>query len=226
MRERTAAILTALVREYVGTGAPVSSATLYGQYDFGIKPAMIRFELNDLEETGYLEQPHQSSGRVPTDKGYELFAERALRDAEPTARATKRLERHRSTDTILGMIAEELGALEVLCDAAGRLLEREGLDRLVGNLEWSSKQALSAIIRDVESLDERLEHSGYPLGQESFLRIFIGAKSPITESAELAVIAADYRLNDRRVVVWSIGPKRMDYERAASLFKGLKRIYS
>ena len=67
MTDRTAQILEAAIQEFINTGEPVSSGLLYDRYDFGIKPAMIRLELDELEDGGYLEQPHHSAGRVPTD---------------------------------------------------------------------------------------------------------------------------------------------------------------
>ena len=78
MNERTAQILEAAIQGFINTGEPVSSGWLFDHYDFGIKPAMIRLELDKLEDDGYLEQPHHSAGRVPTDVGYEFFAKQLL----------------------------------------------------------------------------------------------------------------------------------------------------
>src|SRR5580700_8422643 len=78
MNERTSQILEAAIQEFIDSGEPVSSGRLYEQYDFGIKPAMIRLELDALEEEGYLQQPYHSAGRIPTDRGYEFYAARAL----------------------------------------------------------------------------------------------------------------------------------------------------
>src|SRR5271155_5233346 len=77
MNDRASQILEAAIQEFIDTGEPVSSGWLYNKYDFGIKPAMIRLELDALEDSGYLEQPYHSAGRVPTDEGYEFYVERA-----------------------------------------------------------------------------------------------------------------------------------------------------
>src|SRR3989338_10924172 len=81
MFDRTADILEAVIEEFINGGEPVSSSHLYKRHNFGIKPAMIRLELEKLADEGFLEQPHHSAGRVPTDRGYEFFAERALEAA-------------------------------------------------------------------------------------------------------------------------------------------------
>ena len=76
LTERGQQILEAVIQGFIDTKEPVSSGWLYDQYDFGIKPAMIRLELDTLEDEGYLEQPYHSAGRIPTDAGYELFVSR------------------------------------------------------------------------------------------------------------------------------------------------------
>lgn len=75
MNERKWAILEAIIREYILTAEPVGSRTLNRRYDFGISAATIRNEMADLEELGYLEQPHTSAGRIPSDKGYRSFVD-------------------------------------------------------------------------------------------------------------------------------------------------------
>ena len=87
LTERGEQILQAVIQGFIDTKEPISSGWLYDQYDFGIKPAMIRLELDALENDGYLEQPHHSAGRVPTDEGYELFVRHILAAQEAALRA-------------------------------------------------------------------------------------------------------------------------------------------
>lgn len=75
MTERKKEILKAIVNEYIMTAEPVGSRTLARRYDFGVSPATIRNEMADLEEANYLEQPHRSAGRIPTDKGYRFYVD-------------------------------------------------------------------------------------------------------------------------------------------------------
>ena len=70
MNVRTKAILEAAIKHYIREGKPVSSKELAKDYDFGVKDATVRNELNELTREGFLMQTHTSGGRVPTDKGY------------------------------------------------------------------------------------------------------------------------------------------------------------
>lgn len=79
MDERKWQILEAIIREYIMTAEPVGSRTLTRRYDLGVSAATIRNEMADLEELGFLEQPHTSSGRIPSDKGYRTFVDTILR---------------------------------------------------------------------------------------------------------------------------------------------------
>ncbi len=73
LSEREKLILNSVVESYVDTAAPVGSRFLAKRYNLGISPATIRNTMNDLEELGYLRQPHVSAGRVPTDSGYRFY---------------------------------------------------------------------------------------------------------------------------------------------------------
>src|SRR5450631_2508397 len=70
---RARQVLYHAVTEYVATGEPVGSRTLSKKAGLELSPASIRNVLSDLEEAGYLQQPHTSAGRVPTDRAFRLF---------------------------------------------------------------------------------------------------------------------------------------------------------
>ncbi|MCP4436689.1 MAG: heat-inducible transcription repressor HrcA [Actinomycetia bacterium] len=73
--DRKSAILRAVVMEYVETAQPVGSNTISKRSDVSVSPATVRSELANLETEGYLEQPHTSAGRVPTEKGYRFYVD-------------------------------------------------------------------------------------------------------------------------------------------------------
>jgi len=78
LTERQRAILKLVVQEYVATGRPVGSKTLVERYPVGVSSATIRNEMAELEDVGFLQQPHTSGGRVPTDKGYRYYVHRLM----------------------------------------------------------------------------------------------------------------------------------------------------
>lgn len=79
IEERKLKILQAIINNYIINAEPVGSRTISKKYDLGISSATIRNEMSDLEELGYLLQPHTSAGRIPSDKAYRLYVNNLLK---------------------------------------------------------------------------------------------------------------------------------------------------
>lgn len=77
--DRKLRILQAIIDDYILTGVPVGSRTISKKYDMGLSSATIRNEMSDLEELGYLDQPHVSAGRIPSTKAYRLYVDSLMR---------------------------------------------------------------------------------------------------------------------------------------------------
>ena len=82
LNERKLNILKAIVKDYIDTAEAVGSRTLSKKYELGISAATIRNEMADLEEMGYLIQPHTYSGRIPSEKGYKLYVDSLMKEYE------------------------------------------------------------------------------------------------------------------------------------------------
>ncbi len=80
---RKQTLLRAVILEYVQGAEPVGSELLAQKYELGVKSATIRNELAELAELGYLEQPHTSAGRIPSDRGYRYYVDRLIVREEP-----------------------------------------------------------------------------------------------------------------------------------------------
>lgn len=78
--DRQLKILEAIISDFIDTAQPVGSRTISKKYPLGISSATIRNEMADLEELGYLMQPHTSAGRVPSDLGYRLYVDSMIRE--------------------------------------------------------------------------------------------------------------------------------------------------
>lgn len=104
--DRKQQILKAVVSDYTLTGVPVGSQVLAAKYFIALSSATIRNELADLVGTGYLQQPHTSAGRVPTDRGYRYFVD-FLMEAESVPPNVRRLARH-EFETASGSMEEIL----------------------------------------------------------------------------------------------------------------------
>ena len=78
--ERKKKILHAIIQNYMETGEPVGSRTISKYSDLKLSSATIRNEMSDLEEMGYIIQPHTSAGRIPSDKGYRLYVDNLMQE--------------------------------------------------------------------------------------------------------------------------------------------------
>ncbi|MBX6351108.1 MAG: heat-inducible transcription repressor HrcA, partial [Clostridia bacterium] len=88
--DRKERILRAVVDDYVASGEPVGSRALVRNHGFALSPATIRNEMADLVDSGYLEQPHASAGRIPSDKGYRYYVDHFVR-TDPAERTVRRV---------------------------------------------------------------------------------------------------------------------------------------
>src|ERR1043165_9267217 len=86
--DRSRRLLAALVREYIATGEPVASSLLVTAAGLGVSSATVRSILARLEDQGYVQQPHTSAGRIPTDRGYRFYVDLLLESKRSTRTAS------------------------------------------------------------------------------------------------------------------------------------------
>ena len=115
LSERQITILDAVIRNYLATGEPVGSRTISKYTDLNLSSATIRNEMSDLEEMGYIVQPHTSAGRIPSDKGYRLYVDHLIeqnekKDKEISDMKEFVIEKTEKMDKILKQAAKMLAA--------------------------------------------------------------------------------------------------------------------
>ena len=108
--ERKTKILQAIIRNYLETGEPVGSRTISKYTDLNLSSATIRNEMADLEELGYILQPHTSAGRIPSDKGYRFYVDTMMEEKEREVVEMKEmlLERQDKMEVLLKQVAKVL----------------------------------------------------------------------------------------------------------------------
>lgn len=102
MDERKKKVLWAVVQDYISSAEPVASRTIARKYDLKVSSATIRNEMQDLEDEGYLEQPHTSAGRVPSIKGYRFYVD-CLMEPVPVTTEEEDYLKHMLMDHITRM---------------------------------------------------------------------------------------------------------------------------
>jgi len=149
--DRKNKVLQAIVEDYVATAEPVGSRTIARKYNLGVSPATIRNEMSDLEDMGYLEQPHTSAGRIPSDRGYRYYVDCLMPEY-----SMSRAERERISQTFKRKIRE----IDVLVRETARLLS----DTTHLTAVISGPQFGKAVFKEIRLV---------PLGRDRALMIYI-----------------------------------------------------
>ena len=226
MTDRQRQILSAIVEQYAEVASPVGSNLLAKVFD--VSPATIRAEMAELEKLGYINQPHTSAGRVPTDKGYRFYvnnlteaeaipaqsltnrrAERALTARLAPGAAPERLIRN-TVDTLVEL-THNLGLATI-----GNQLYMSGLSNLFGQPEFIN----SIQVRQVAQLLDNLEPWLREAALNEPLSVYIGQENPIGRSAGCSLIISRFRgpFSDRSYI-GVLGPTRQSYREVMALVR-------
>ncbi|MEK7520260.1 MAG: hypothetical protein AAB581_03415 [Patescibacteria group bacterium] len=232
LTERQKLILERVVEEYIRHAQPVSSHVIAEEYDFDAGPATVRNELMALEENGYLAQPHTSSGRVPTDKGYRFYVNsivaRQTREREQIYTILADIVRIKTEEQ--AMFAELARAVAIFSQnavlsgpARSRALFRAGINEALRQPELADSDTRQHFGRVIDSFEDNMNEL-YDELEEGSPAVFIGRENPILGARGFGMVAARYRLPAHEGVVVILGPKRMDYERSFSVLQALTRL--
>lgn len=115
LNDRERAVLAVLIDHYVRTAEPVGSRTIATRYNLGVSSATVRNTLADLEERGFVAQPHTSAGRIPTDAGYRFYIDKLLKSEKLSQGDREKIRRDLSVD---------FSALEDILEQTSRVLAR------------------------------------------------------------------------------------------------------
>jgi heat-inducible transcriptional repressor len=131
--DRTQKILSAIIREYIASAEPVGSRRLSRRHGVDLSPATIRNVMADLEEMGYLSQPHTSAGRVPTDKAFRFYVDSILDVKDLTLKERQRIKEiyHPSKLNITETLQETCRLLSATSNYLGLLITPK-----MGNLRF------------------------------------------------------------------------------------------
>lgn len=218
MDSRHARMLQGLVREYIRVAEPVSSAYLKKALELAVSSATVRAWLKDLEAEGFIEQPHTSAGRVPTDQGYRFYVERLRL---PHREQSNRIEE--GPHALVRQLSHAAHALAIAGLPSGRV-EQYGLLELMLQPEGESRYVIQEISSILDHIHDYVEEIA---GDENSGRtsVYIGTENPFMFSVHTSLLVRT--IQDRRgrqCVVMLLGPKRMPYSRNISLLEQVSTI--
>jgi heat-inducible transcriptional repressor len=146
--ERKQQILKAVVSDYTLTGVPVGSQVLAAKYFIALSSATIRNELADLVGTGYLQQPHTSAGRIPTDRGYRYFVD-FLMEPEAASGAVRRAVRQEfdtAPHSVDGILEKAAMVLAQVTENVSLVTAPEASDFRIKHIDLVSLEPRSVLI--------------------------------------------------------------------------------
>ena len=168
-------ILQAIIRNYLETGEPVGSRTISKYTDLNLSSATIRNEMSDLEEMGYIIQPHTSAGRIPSDKGYRLYVDTMMEDKVQEI-SNMRAELEEKADKIDLLLQHVAKLLAVNTNYATMVSKPQYKHKKIKFIQLSSmdtNQLLAVIVTDGNIVTNRFIHVEETLDSETVLKLNI-----------------------------------------------------
>ncbi|MCD8561543.1 transcriptional regulator [Candidatus Saccharibacteria bacterium] len=225
MTERQRLILAAIIEQHAEIAAPVGSVMLAKL--FGVSSATIRSEMARLEEMGFIEQPHTSAGRIPTDAGYRFYVN-SLNEAQTeqpqlldrSARAIEaRVSTHgkhadraiRSAVDSLVELTQNLGLATI-----GDELYLSGIGNLFSQPEFLQGNHAQQVARLLDNLEPWLREAA----PNEPLNVYIGSENPIGKSSGATLIISRFRspYSDNSYI-GVLGPTRQSYAKVMRLVR-------
>ena len=226
MDKRKKLILNTIIKEHIKTGLPVGSSVLVEKYKLNISPATARNEMVALEDDGYIQQPHISAGRVPTEKAYRRYVEN-IKDTEFGKIEISQLEnilKKRDENAFKEMAK----TLSYLTDNAVFLafhrhnLYYTGISNLFQQPEFSQLNMIYDISAVIDRIDEIIDEM-FPQTNQG-INFFLGSENPFGNFC--GTILIKYKFNGQDGLLGILGPMRMDYKKNLALLKYLNNKIS
>ena len=173
--ERKEKILNAIIQNYLETGEPVGSRTISKMSDLNLSSATIRNEMSDLEELGYIVQPHTSSGRIPSDKGYRFYVDHLIadKDREVTEIKDLMIEKTEKMEKMLKQVVKVLANnTQYATMISAPSVQRNRL-KFVQLSAVDENQILSGVVMDGNIVKNKIIPVERPLDNENLLKLNI-----------------------------------------------------
>lgn len=235
--ERKEKILLAVVNEHIKTGEPVSSLMLSRKYNFKVSSAMIRWDLLELEQEGYLTHLYPSSGRIPTEKAYRFFVNYLLKKELIQERKNRIQEKVKMIENILFKLQEidEILREFSMISKSHLLWLEENFDAihessLSNTLSFFDFEKQDDILSFIKFIEEVKMVKDYILEdfKDKEVAVFIGREFPYEvelKSCNFSLLGIQGSLPKLgRGALLMLGPQRMNYEDNLIMLKKIKEF--
>lgn len=173
LSERKHTILRAIIQNYLETGEPVGSRTLSKSTDLKLSSATIRNEMADLEDLGYIFQPHTSAGRIPSDKGYRLYVDMLMQDKEQELEELKSvmLEKTDRVEKVLKQAAKVLATNTNYATMVSSPVNRRNTLKFIQLSQVDTEQIVAVIVMGGNMIKNKIIQVGETLSNETLLKL-------------------------------------------------------
>ena len=173
--DRKVKILEAIIRNYLATGEPVGSRTISKYTDLNLSSATIRNEMADLEEMGYIVQPHTSAGRIPSDKGYRLYVDHLMeeKDREISEMKDFVIEKTEKMEKVLKQAAKLLASNTNYATLVSAPAYSKNKIKFIQLSAVSDTQLLAVIVMNSNVVKNQMIDISEPLDNETVLKLNI-----------------------------------------------------
>ncbi|MCX6785990.1 MAG: hypothetical protein NTZ18_04030 [Candidatus Komeilibacteria bacterium] len=222
MNQRQEALLGQVIKEYLHSAVPIGSKTLENKSHLGLSSATIRNALAELEELGYIVQPHTSAGRIPTCLGYQYFLDNQLKNlGKITAKEEQDLKQlaqkwqNEPLELLIRNLARKLADLSnnaIVVGFADNSFYYTGLANLFSQPEFQDPSCVYDLSLIIDHLDQVMNRLFNEVTQAT---VKIGAKNPFGQ--QCSVVLINWRFKKQSGLLGILGPVRMDYEKNLGL---------
>lgn len=173
--ERKAKILNAIIKNYLDTGEPVGSRTISKYSDLNLSSATIRNEMSDLEELGYIIQPHTSAGRIPSDKGYRLYVDQIMeeKDREVSEMKELMLEKADKMELVLKQVVKLLATNTNYATMISSPRYHKNKLKFIQLSQVDEEHILAVVVVEGNIIKNKILDASEPLDNETILKLNI-----------------------------------------------------
>ena len=171
--DRKLTILKAIIRNYLETGEPVGSRTISKYTDLNLSSATIRNEMSDLEELGYIIQPHTSAGRIPSDKGYRLYVDMMMKEKEDELNELK-VELNAKADRLDTILKEAAKVIADSTNYASMITAPQARSKKIKFIQLTQvdyNNLLCVVVLDGNIIKNMMVHCDDELPKEDLLKL-------------------------------------------------------
>ncbi len=226
LTERKQKILYAIVRDYIESAEPVASEKISHKHHLDVSPATVRNEMMDLEEMGFIKQPHPSAGRIPSDKGYRFYVDQLMKVKRPSLREENFIQKEytkiefepeaifQQTLKIFSRLMDYVGVIT----APKTRVYMTGLAKLLHQPEFKDITRMEKIVETLEDREQLVQILNDDLIPKR-ITVRIGSENKYPELKECSLIITS--CGPENDLLGVIGPTRMSYGRIVGLMESL-----